>query len=59
MDKPVAFITGASRGIGAACAKALAEDGFGLVLHARSQEALEALLHELPAGLDQIGRAHV
>ncbi|WP_269630824.1 SDR family oxidoreductase [Pelomonas sp. BJYL3] len=55
MDKPVAFITGASRGIGAACAKALAEDGFGLVLHARSQEALEALLHELPADLDPAG----
>jgi 3-oxoacyl-[acyl-carrier protein] reductase len=45
----VAFVTGASRGIGAACARALAEGGYQLVLHARSPAALEALLASLPA----------
>lgn len=49
MTDRVAFVTGASRGIGAACAKALAEDGYQLVLHARSHRALDELLDSLPA----------
>lgn len=48
MQERVAFVTGASRGIGAACARALADDGFRLVLHARQRESLEALLASLP-----------
>jgi 3-oxoacyl-[acyl-carrier protein] reductase len=48
MTDRVAYITGASRGIGAACALALAEDGYQLVLHARTHTALDTLLTKLP-----------
>lgn len=40
-DRPVALVTGASRGIGAATAVALARDGFDVALAARSVAALE------------------
>lgn len=51
MQERVAFITGASRGIGAACARALAADGFKLVAHARNATSLDELLSTLPAGV--------
>ncbi|MEH6740227.1 MAG: SDR family NAD(P)-dependent oxidoreductase, partial [Sulfitobacter sp.] len=31
-DKPLALITGAAQGIGYACAEALEEDGYGVIL---------------------------
>ncbi|MDA3647570.1 SDR family oxidoreductase [Saccharopolyspora indica] len=47
MSERVLMITGASRGIGAATARAAAAAGFRLVLTARSAEALSALVDEL------------
>lgn len=41
-----ALVTGASRGIGAACARALAEEGMNLCLLARSREDLDAVARE-------------
>lgn len=47
MSRPVALVTGASSGIGRACAAALAERGFDLAIAARRSDALEALQDEL------------
>jgi NAD(P)-dependent dehydrogenase (short-subunit alcohol dehydrogenase family) len=44
---PTAVITGASRGLGLALARALAERGWGLVVDARGGEALAAVAQEL------------
>jgi NAD(P)-dependent dehydrogenase (short-subunit alcohol dehydrogenase family) len=46
---PVALITGASKGLGRALARALAARGWSLVLDARGADTLEAVAHELAA----------
>ena len=47
MSDPVFVITGASTGIGAATARAAAQDGYRLVLAARSEDKLQGLASEL------------
>ena len=48
-DAPVALVTGGATGIGAACARALAAEGFRIALHYRSsEEKAKKILAELP-----------
>lgn len=47
MSKPIAFVTGASVGIGRAVATKLASDGFDLIVLARRKEQLDELANEL------------
>ena len=55
LPRPLALITGASRGIGAALARELARHGHDLVLSARSVEPM----HELAGELRGIGAATI
>ena len=47
MNKKLVFITGASSGIGEACARKFAANGYRLILNARSIDKLEALKVDL------------
>ncbi len=47
LEGSVAFITGASKGIGKQCARVLAEEGCTVVITARGQELLEKTAQEL------------
>ena len=50
-EKPVAIVTGGGRGIGAACCRALAQEGFRVGIHYRnSREEAGALLAEIGDG---------
>ncbi len=46
-ERGVAFVTGAGRGIGAGIARALAEDGWSVVVGARSREQIEEVAEEI------------
>src|SRR5436309_14057687 len=48
-EKRVAFVTGGSRGIGAAIAKRLAKDGLHVVAVARSADKLQQVVEEIKA----------
>jgi NAD(P)-dependent dehydrogenase (short-subunit alcohol dehydrogenase family) len=58
LDGKVALITGASKGIGAAMARGLAESGARVVLSSRKQESVDAVAQTLrDDGLEAIGIA--
>ncbi len=54
MEKRTVLITGATSGIGEACARKFAKEGYRLIITARRQALLEQLARELEAGGAQV-----
>lgn len=54
LDGRVALVTGASRGIGAACARSLARRGAKVVISARDRERLEEVGDSLPGNAEVV-----
>lgn len=53
MQRKIAFITGATSGIGQACARKFAQGGYDLIITGRNEENLKAITNELKeAGTD-------
>ncbi|MFC4873901.1 SDR family NAD(P)-dependent oxidoreductase [Negadavirga shengliensis] len=50
MENKIAFITGATSGIGRACAVSLAKEGFAILACGRRKERLQSLKEDLPQG---------
>jgi 3-oxoacyl-[acyl-carrier protein] reductase len=58
MSQKVALVTGAARGIGAACALALGQAGYRVAIHYRgSEDKARALLAQLPDGQGRLFKA--
>ncbi len=53
LQNKIALIGGASQGLGAACAKALAAAGATVIVYARTEEKLKKVVKSLPAPLQQ------
>ncbi len=51
MENKIALVTGASSGIGRACALALAKEGYNIIACGRRKERLEVLKDELPENI--------
>ena len=51
MENKIVLVTGASSGIGRACAVALAKEGYNIIACGRRKERLEALKSELPENI--------
>jgi 3-oxoacyl-[acyl-carrier protein] reductase len=49
MDKKIALVTGANKGIGAAICKQLSQDGYFVYINSRSRDKAEQLLDEITA----------
>ena len=54
LEGRLALVTGASRGIGEHCARALAENGARVALAARSKDDLDRVAENLPLSLIHI-----
>jgi NAD(P)-dependent dehydrogenase (short-subunit alcohol dehydrogenase family) len=52
----VAFVTGSSRGIGAASAKGFAREGANVVVHGRDIGALTSVRHDIEAAGDRVSQ---
>src|SRR2546427_8894531 len=53
LEGKVTIVTGASRGIGAAAARAFAAEGASVVLAARSAKSLQSIAEDIDAGVGE------